>query len=86
MADQRPILGPEPATQRYEPGTVGSRQISPPVSASGERRLSEKSLTNGHIANSQRVRFTRQPFFKRVPAVRIILKLSVAATVEAWDQ
>jgi hypothetical protein len=28
LADQRPILGPEAAIQRDEPGTVSIRQIS----------------------------------------------------------
>jgi hypothetical protein len=40
MADQRPILGPEPATQRDEPGTVGIRQISTRP-AGGERPVAE---------------------------------------------
>jgi hypothetical protein len=34
VADQRPILGPEPATQRDEPGNVGIRQISTPSGSS----------------------------------------------------
>jgi hypothetical protein len=43
LADQRPILDPEPATQRDEPETVGIRQIRP-AAVLNDRPLSGNSV------------------------------------------